>query len=1053
MRKISKLVLLLLLVVAAVITMAACDNAQGNQPKVDEISVSAGNMPQQVYPQGQELDLSNGMLTVKIGEEVKDIPMTTEGITATGYDANKLGEQTITISYGGKTTQITVTVIDRMQVIEFEADYLVGDTFDNTKGRLKITKDEGGTSMVDLSAQGVTVTGFDSSKTGEQTLTVKYNDYTTTFKVTVYAVESVTFHAPKKTNYNSHDAGLDLNGGYFTLTGNNGALTKDVPLTEAMITGFDLTAVNEENSPVTQELTVKYNGTTETFNIKLTYSIISLFKDKAPAYGEIDWSGAEWPEITPAMGETALTLLEGYLDLSEAEKANITISEVLPVARAALLYGMDLLNPILVGMEGAFRIEYGSMEFTCTSREGVEAAIEILENEDGDLYRISPILYSLTETFANEEFCDGISFGEYALLPVDIYEELLVVFEHLIETDDLIDEIGLDWKTVGIDTYASEVEALYNFIFGNDYANGGMAYIYAYVFTWRAAENGYDDVTEALFYYYYQQDNKEALNNLPTIGLPGELAQIAYHLLEAMDQISILAQQMQTDTTLMLYHYYMADKLVGELKAGDNEFEKTLYEILPVNALLGLIDNSVMFSFDTWLVYVCTMEGGFYQYCGALLGVNEFENMLAVYLDMVDKLWTDETFENTEEYGETLEELFSMYVALDPTQQYYCLNTLNAMYSMSVPPLAFDDSDEQIAPYLCFLVKLFNEYYRENLGDDADLYDELVIAMEIYANRISRENWTEEFTTRMDAIKTRYDAMNPEQQANFDRYLGEAYTKYIAIRENYVGNEATDLGEWADEFAELDEALDCLGMAAQLLNENYPMYSLYFTAYERAIKLTNNILKNAPEAILNAFKYEHLYGDEEQGQVKMSYEYVMGTYRTMYINFLLTLNGGNYYDMYIASDLPLFMDQAYDVIWAYMLAEEGATLDKDAAIAAMTTYRGLTLDEQILFIMMEGDYGQYYTALSYIFKMNYGDEIAAVTEKIMVIEQYWTIFNYAPMQEYLDELDKQVNGEDGLKAMYEALSDEDKAAFAELMDLYNFYVEAVNNAEVPEVAA
>lgn len=1051
MRKISKLVLLLLLVVAAVITMAACDNTQSNQPTVDEISVTEGNMPQQVYPLGQALNLSNGMLTVKTGDEVKEIPMTTEGIVATGYDANKLGEQTVTISYGGKTTQITVTVIERMQVIEFESAYLVGDTFDNTKGRLKLINDEGATSgMIDLSTQGVTITGFDSSKTGEQTLTVKYNDYTTTFKVTVYAVENMTFHAPKKLNYNSHDAGLDLNGGYFTLTGNNGALTKDVPLTEAMVSGFDLTAVNAENKSITQSLTVTYNGKTETFDIKLTYSTISMFKEMAPAYSEIDWSGAEWPEITPAMGEMALTLMEGYLDLSEAEKVHITISEVLPVARAALLYGMDLLNPILVGMEGGFRIEYGELEFTCNSREDVEATIEILENEDGDLYRISPILYSLTETFANEEFCDGIPFGDYGLLPVELYEQLLVIFEHLIETDDLIDEIGLDWKTVGIETYASEVEALYSFIFGGDYVNSGMAYIYAHVFTWRAAENGYDDITEALFYYYYQQENMEVLNNLPTIGLPGNLAQIAYHLLEAMDQVDILAQQMQTDTTLMLYHYYMADKLVGELKASDNEFEKTLYEILPVNSLLGLVDNSVMFSFDTWLVYVCTMEGGFYQYCGALLGVPGFENMLDKYLDLVDKMWTDETFENTEEYGATLEELFAMYVALDPTQQYYCLNTLNAMYSMSVPPLAFDDSDEQIAPYLCFLVKLFNEYYRENLGDNADLYNELVIAMEIYANRISRQNWTEEFTTRMDNIKTRYEAMNPEEQANFDRYLGEAYTKYIAIRETYVGaEEMTDLGEWADEFAELDVALDSLSMAASLLNENYPMYSMYFSAYERVMKQVNNILENAPEEILKAYKFEDRYGED----VKMSYEYMMGTYRTMYINYLLTMTGSSMYDMYIASDMPVFMDQVYDVIWAYMLAEEGAILDKDAAIAAMATFRELTLDEQILFVMMEGDDGQYYTALSYIFQMNYGAEIAAIAEKIMVIEQYWIIFNYAPNQEYLGYLGELVNGEEGIKAMYEALSDEDKAAFADLMDLYNFYVEAVENAEVPEVAA
>ena len=71
-----------------------------------------------------------------------------------------------------------------------------------------------------------------------------------------------------------------------------------------------------------------------------------------------------------------------------------------------------------------------------------------------------------------------------------------------------------------------------------------------------------------------------------------------------------------------------------------------------------------------------------------------------------------------------------------------------------MPPLAFDDSGEY-ADFTCVFVSLLNEYYRGKLSAGAQsAYNDLVIAMEIYAQRASYENWLVEFKTRMEAVAT-----------------------------------------------------------------------------------------------------------------------------------------------------------------------------------------------------------------------------------------------------------------------------------------------------------
>ena len=80
--------------------------------KNDVIDVVIVNIPNQIiYEKGKDLDLSGGKVKVVYENgETEELEMKSADISITGYNANKLGEQTITVKYGGKTATFKVTV-------------------------------------------------------------------------------------------------------------------------------------------------------------------------------------------------------------------------------------------------------------------------------------------------------------------------------------------------------------------------------------------------------------------------------------------------------------------------------------------------------------------------------------------------------------------------------------------------------------------------------------------------------------------------------------------------------------------------------------------------------------------------------------------------------------------------------------------------------------------------------------------------------------------------------------------------------------------------------
>ena len=99
---------ILVLVMVCLAMLAGCKKDKGdggdNSSSADVVTVEKSKQPRLIYVQGQDLDFSNGALTITNADGEKTyVPLSDTNVTVTGYDKNTLGNQTLTISYNGKT--------------------------------------------------------------------------------------------------------------------------------------------------------------------------------------------------------------------------------------------------------------------------------------------------------------------------------------------------------------------------------------------------------------------------------------------------------------------------------------------------------------------------------------------------------------------------------------------------------------------------------------------------------------------------------------------------------------------------------------------------------------------------------------------------------------------------------------------------------------------------------------------------------------------------------------------------------------------------------------
>lgn len=113
--------------------------------------------------------------------------------TITGYKADTTSEQTLTVTYGGKTAELKVTLEEKfvrkiaVKTNPTKTEYIQGMTADNvdlTGIVVTVTYDDDSTEDI---TDGITVKSIDSATVGTGTVTVSYSEYTATYPVTIVA--------------------------------------------------------------------------------------------------------------------------------------------------------------------------------------------------------------------------------------------------------------------------------------------------------------------------------------------------------------------------------------------------------------------------------------------------------------------------------------------------------------------------------------------------------------------------------------------------------------------------------------------------------------------------------------------------------------------------------------------------------------------------------------------------------------------------------------------------------------------------------------------------
>ncbi len=228
-------------------------------------SISVSSQPTKTsYKYGEELDLTGLGITATYGDGMTEI---ITDYTVSGYDPDVYGTQTVTVTYNGKKVTFTVEVIDdrtkltsiAITKLPNKIAYEKGEAFDST-GMIVTGYYSDGTSAP---VTGYTVSTMNSLKTGTQTLTVTYEEFTATFTVTVGMVSatlsSIAIKAnPNKTVYIVGDS-FDSTGLVLTATYSDGS-TKEIT-SGYSVGGFSSTSVG------TKTVTITYEGKTTTFNV------------------------------------------------------------------------------------------------------------------------------------------------------------------------------------------------------------------------------------------------------------------------------------------------------------------------------------------------------------------------------------------------------------------------------------------------------------------------------------------------------------------------------------------------------------------------------------------------------------------------------------------------------------------------------------------------------------------------------------------------------------------------------------------------------------------
>ncbi|MDR3123777.1 MAG: bacterial Ig-like domain-containing protein [Treponema sp.] len=312
--------------VVIAISLAGCNTLQ---------SIAVQPPSRTVFGQGQELDTSGLAVTANYKKNTETVA-NTDSLLISGYDKNRPGEQTITVTMNAKSGLVsskasntfTVTVIPVESIAISQppgaASFKQGDdaNWDGLSVGVTFEKDAVPGVTVRPGTDALTIAGYDKDKAGTQTITVDYYGKRAAFEVKVIGLDRIAVTSqPKKIEYYTGEE-LDIAGLVVGGTWSDGS-TAQVNITKDNLSGYDITRGEKQN------VTVSYSGKTTTFPVTyIAFEALSVnrppTKTKYELGEELDTMGLQvqgtWPGHSLSLVDTSRLKITGYDSLRAGEQ-------------------------------------------------------------------------------------------------------------------------------------------------------------------------------------------------------------------------------------------------------------------------------------------------------------------------------------------------------------------------------------------------------------------------------------------------------------------------------------------------------------------------------------------------------------------------------------------------------------------------------------------------------------------------------------------------------------------------------------------------------------
>lgn len=247
------------------------------------------------YKYGEKLDLTGGTIELrKQSGATQTVPMNESMVS--GYNPNKLGTQTLTVTYEGQFVgTFDVEVKDYVSKLivtpPSKTKYEYGENIDLKGGYVSIVMASGAVEeKVPMTSS--MISGYNSTKEGIQNIQVEYKGLQGSFQVTVVdEIKGIEMNTnPDKVDYKY---GQKLNVAGATIKVHKSSGTYIVSVTDDMVSGYNA------KQPGTQSITVKYGGFETNFAVTVAKKPASAPKPSTPkpSTPEVQEPTVQEPEV------------------------------------------------------------------------------------------------------------------------------------------------------------------------------------------------------------------------------------------------------------------------------------------------------------------------------------------------------------------------------------------------------------------------------------------------------------------------------------------------------------------------------------------------------------------------------------------------------------------------------------------------------------------------------------------------------------------------------------------------------------------------------------